>query len=173
MKVFVLRVQQVSDYNRCLDIRKKVFQEEQQWARRDEIDQHEDDAVHFLAYVGHDPAGTARFRITNSLIKFERVATLPNFRGLGVGSQVITQMLNIANEDYPHHLPAMHAQTHAIDFYKKLGWVPIGSRFLELGNEVIMMIHPPAGSQKKQNLKCLDDPCTPQEINKYFADCKH
>src|SRR5690554_2993472 len=120
MKVSVLKVKQQKEYNECLEIRKKVFREEQKWAKEDEIDEFEDEAVHFLAFVGDRPAGTARFRFKDGLIKFERVATLPAFRGQGVGSNVIKKMLDEAKDQFPSYLPAMHAQTHAVPFYKKL-----------------------------------------------------
>jgi predicted GNAT family N-acyltransferase len=168
MSVSVIKVSTADQYQDCLEVRKKVFREEQQWAADDEIDEHEETSIHFLALINGQPAGTARFRIHKGMIKFERVATLPGFRGRGVGSQVILKMLEEIDSHYPDYLPIMHAQMHASGFYEKLGWIIVSEPFIELGNEVIVMIRPPKQTKQLSKLKCLNDKELPESIQEYI-----
>jgi predicted GNAT family N-acyltransferase len=130
-QIEVLIVASESDYAKCLDIRRKVFIEEQNVPEDIEIDEFEQEAVHFLALVDGIPLGTGRLRLKKQYVKFERIATLKEARGSGVGKELMRIMQDYAHAHYPAYVPAMHAQTSAVGFYEKLGWQARGDIFYE------------------------------------------
>lgn len=121
------------EYALALGIRKKVFVEEQGVPESLEVDEFEDSAHHFLLTKDAIPAAASRLRIKGDMLKFERIATLKEFRGLGLGRLMMECMESFAAKTYPHLGAIMHAQQDAIGFYTKLGWVPQGDVFFEAG----------------------------------------
>lgn len=164
--ITVKHVQTEDDYQQCLDIRRKVFIEEQNISERDEVDSYEKEALHFLATLNAKPVATGRIRIKGSFMKFERVATLKEARGKGIASALMKEMERVSSEKHPAYLMAMHAQTSAIPFYLKLGWVAVGPIFVEAEIEHQLMIFPPKNNEE---LKCLSDPECPQAVLDYFS----
>ena len=159
--VKVREVTTEEDYQACLKIRRQVFIEGQQVPEEIEIDAYEKQAVHFLAFYEDKPVATGRFRIKKGFLKFERIATLPEFRGKGIARALMLEMQKVGTERYPNYLPAMHAQAEVIPFYEKLGWVVVGERFVEADiQHQAMVLLPPNLSQ----LKCLAHPETPKPI---------
>lgn len=138
--IIVKEVKAEEDYQTCLMIRRKVFIEGQQVPEREEIDSFERESTHFLALYGQKPAATGRFRTENNAVKFERVATLEQFRGRGIATKLMQEMQRVAQENYPSHEMMMHAQVEALPLYLKLGWTPVGERFYEAGIEHQKMI---------------------------------
>lgn len=117
----------------CFRIRQLVFIEEQHVPSDIELDQHEDTATHFLVQLNNLPVATGRMRQKDSFIKFERIATLKDYRGKGLGKFLMTFMHDFASKNYPSLTPIMHAQESAISFYENLGWVSHGETFYEAG----------------------------------------
>jgi len=60
------------------------------------------------------------------------MAVLPKYRHQGVGKQLLDAAINqaIANDWFDVYL---HAQTHAIDFYAKYGFIAEGPEFMDAG----------------------------------------
>lgn len=119
------------DYQSALNIRKNVFVIEQNVPEEIEVDQYEKNCEHFLTIVNEQPAATGRLRIKDHFIKFERIACLKNFRGTGVGRNLMQKMIGYALETYPQLTPYMHSQLEAVAFYEKLGWTSQGDVFYE------------------------------------------
>ena len=66
------------------------------------------------------------------------VATLPGYRGHGIGTAVMQALLAAADAaNYP--VVVLSAQVHALHFYERLGFVPYGNRFQVRGIEHQMM----------------------------------
>jgi predicted GNAT family N-acyltransferase len=165
MSIEVRKVSSAEDYENCLRIRRKVFIEGMNVPEEHEIDAYEKEATHFLALYRDTPAATGRIRLKKGFVKFERIATLLEFRGKGLASALMEAMQQEALEQYPTYLPAMHAQVSALSFYLKLGWVTVGAVFEEAGIDHQVMILPPQDGSK---LRCLTDPATPQPILDYL-----
>ena len=78
------------ELERCLEIRREVFIEEQQIAKHLELDELDPDCTHFLAWSGPDrdaalAVGTARLWIDSAgVAKAQRVAVLAAARGIGL-----------------------------------------------------------------------------------------
>ena len=112
------------------EIRKKVFIVEQNVPKNVEIDQYEDSSKHIIALLKNEFVGTARWRKTETGIKLERFAVLKEKRSLGIGKKLVEFILKqTKNEPFVY----LHAQDHVISFYKKFGFITIGSHFYEGG----------------------------------------
>ena len=118
-------------YSISLSIRQVVFIEEQKIDPALEIDEYENQCEYFLTNLDHRSAATGRLRTTSDKIKFERIATLLEFRGKGLGRNLMESMLSTALTKYPEKKPWMHSQLSAATFYEKLGWVRVGEIFDE------------------------------------------
>lgn len=140
--ITVKQVETEEEYQAYIEIRRKVFIEEQRVSEREEFDEFEKEATHFLAFYKKEPAATGRTRKAKNFIKIERVATLEKFRGKGIASKLMLEMQKVAQRDYPTCQMIMHAQTEAIPFYLKLGWTPIGDYFFEANIKHQVMVFP-------------------------------
>lgn len=123
----------VSDYAPCIALRRAVFIEEQGIAEADEIDDLDDQALHLLAVVDGRPVGTARILIDGQIGKIGRICVLPDQRGTGLGKALVE-----AGITHLRTLPAitkakLGAQDHAIGFYAKLGFEPVGDFYDDAG----------------------------------------
>ncbi|MFM7424418.1 MAG: GNAT family N-acetyltransferase [Elainella sp.] len=114
-------------------IRRLVFQIEQQVDPALDFDGLDPAAQHILAYQQDQAVGTARIRrLDSAIVKLERVAVLADFRGQGIGQQIIQTALSwlVAQAIFDCKL---HAQTQTVPFYQKLGFTPEGEEFYEAG----------------------------------------
>jgi predicted GNAT family N-acyltransferase len=91
----------------------------------------EEESTHFLATVDGIPAGACRWRKTENGYKLERFAVLANFRGMGVGKQMVKTVLN----NLPKHAEYVYlnSQLDAVSLYEKFGFVKEGQEFTEAG----------------------------------------
>ena len=86
-----LKIQLVNtnkEYQEILNIRKLVFVEEQNVPIDIEIE-YEDESHHIICYHDDLPVATGRWRETSFGIKLERFAVLHEFRGMGIGKQIV------------------------------------------------------------------------------------
>jgi predicted GNAT family N-acyltransferase len=114
------------------------------------------------------PVGTGRLRLKKSYAKFERIATLKNLRGAGIGRSLMDFMEAYALEKHPLYLRAMHAQAEAVGFYLKLDWVAIGEAFIEADIEHRVLIKPPPSKIEIQKLLLWKDPEVRDDIKDYL-----
>lgn len=118
----------------AFQIRETVFVKEQGVSPEEEYDEHDQSATHLIVYDAEGvPCGTARWRQTDRGIKLERFAVLPSHRGQGVGRLLLDTILWDIEEDpnVSQQLVYLHAQTPAVDFYKKFGFDQVGDEFEE------------------------------------------
>ncbi|HEY4567092.1 MAG TPA: GNAT family N-acetyltransferase [Savagea sp.] len=112
-------------------IRKKVFVEEQKVPLHLEIDELDHEATHFVIYDDDSPIGAARMRpLAEGSCKIERLCILPEHRGKHLGSQMMDKVESFARENGWTTL-TLHAQTQAIPFYEKRGYVVDSPEFLD------------------------------------------
>lgn len=120
-------------------IRKIVFVHEQHVPIEEEIDKHEDEAIHFICYYDGKAIGVGRLRFVDHYGKLERICVLKEFRGQSFGKQIITKMENVAAA-HKYKLVKLHAQTHAEQFYQSLGYKTISDTFMDAGIPHVAMI---------------------------------
>ncbi|WP_264736932.1 GNAT family N-acetyltransferase [Cytobacillus firmus] len=116
----------------AFSVRKQVFINEQNVPEEEEIDQFEDEAVHFVLYNNGMPAGAGRFRTVDGNGKVERICVLKENRQSGSGKALMDKIEEHAKKQ---GLPALklNAQTQAIPFYEKLGYQVISEEFMDAG----------------------------------------
>lgn len=112
----------------AFDIRRRVFIGEQQIDEAEEWDDHDATATHFLALDGDRPAGTARLIAAGDNAKIGRVAVLPDYRGIGLGRDLMVHILDHA-ASLGFTESVIEAQVYALPFYQRLGYVPEGPDF--------------------------------------------
>ncbi|PSW74875.1 GNAT family N-acetyltransferase [Photobacterium sp. GB-50] len=108
-------------------VREQVFIKEQQIDPEIEFDGLDTQAVHVLVVDGEQPLGTGRILADGHI---GRIAIMKAARGQGLGVKVVQALVNYAKQQgYPR--VDLGAQTHAVDFYRKLGFTPYGDEFME------------------------------------------
>jgi predicted GNAT family N-acyltransferase len=132
-EIKVKKIQAAGDFETAHNIRYEVFVIGQNVPEDMEYDEFEDVSTHFLAYAGETPCGTARWRITENGIKLERFAVSEKYRGLGVGSALVANVLeDIAKRPEAKGKPLyLHAQISAMNLYAKFGFKQKGEIFQE------------------------------------------
>ncbi|AEH48888.1 GNAT family N-acetyltransferase [Parageobacillus thermoglucosidasius] len=142
MNVVIGKKSDASLYKDALFVRQTVFIEEQHVPKEEEIDEFEQDAVHFVLYDGEKPVGAGRFRtIDDGLGKIERICILPQYRGRGAGKQLMETIEKFAKEQGIRKVK-LNAQTHAEPFYQKLGYHTVSDVFMDAGIPHVTMVKP-------------------------------
>lgn len=113
-------------------IRKLVFVNEQNVPLSIELDEHDEAAIHFVGYIDGEPMSASRLRIIEHYGKLERISVLKQYRGNGYGKKMIQKMEERILEANVSH-SKLNAQTHAVDFYKKLGYKVTSKPFNDAG----------------------------------------
>ena len=111
-------------------VRHAVFVEEQKVPAEIELDEFDPVSLHALAF---DRAG--RLLGTGRLLPdghVGRMAVLPQARGTGVGSALLAALLQAARARGDREV-ALSAQTHAIPFYERFGFVVEGDEYDDAG----------------------------------------
>lgn len=120
-------------------VRKAVFVHEQNVPEELEIDEFEEDAIHFICYEKDESVGASRLRLLGEYGKLERIAVKKAFRGNSIGRKIIQRM---EEEIISHHIKTakLNAQTHATGFYEKLGYEISSGEFMDAGIPHVTMI---------------------------------
>jgi len=127
----IVEIRNEADRKQAFAIRHTVFCDEQRVDPAIEFDGLDDGCRHYLARCGNEAAGTARIRDAgDGVIKIERVAVLPAARGKGIGKALMIRTIEDARAAGAATI-AIHAQCHAEEFYRALGFRRIGGVFDE------------------------------------------
>ncbi|MGW3659280.1 GNAT family N-acetyltransferase [Streptomyces sp. NPDC005151] len=132
-----------SDLAACFQVRKEVFVGEQNVPEEIEYDAYDADALHVIAVAAdgvalgtgqllHGAGVAAKTGGDLTVGSLGRLAVTSRARGLGVGAALVRAIedaargLGLAAVD-------LHAQTHALGFYERLGYVAYGPEFPDAG----------------------------------------
>lgn len=117
-------------------VRHEVFVIEQNVPVDIELDVHDAQCIHAVAYDESDrPVGTGRL-LPDAHIG--RMAVLQAYRGQGVGSRLLVQLINEARRR-GYAQVVLSAQTHAQPFYERHGFIAEGSLYMDAGIEHRLM----------------------------------
>ncbi|ERN54839.1 GNAT family N-acetyltransferase [Alkalihalophilus marmarensis] len=149
--VKVMNDQQLKD---AYSIRTKVFVEEQNVPKEEEVEDLEDQSIHFVMYendriigsedigsedIGSKAIGAGRLRLVDGYAKAERICVAKDARGTGAGRFLMNEMekeaLNLGVSKVK-----LNAQTHAQPFYSKLGYEITSDEFLDAGIPHVSMV---------------------------------
>ena len=118
-------------------VRRRVFVEEQNVPEALEWDDEDASSRHVMAVAPDGAAvGTGRLLRDGHI---GRMAVLKEWRGRGVGSALLDHLLRLARVT-GHEAVRLHAQTHAVGFYERHGFVPEGGEFMEAGIPHVVMV---------------------------------
>ena len=117
----------------CLDLRRTVFIEEQNVPENEEVDGDDPDCDHILLTVSDIPVGAARLKYYNDFVKVQRVCVLKNYRGQGIGSKIINFIIRHVEKNDIRSSVRLGSQIHALEFYKRLGFIEFGEEYLDAG----------------------------------------
>jgi predicted GNAT family N-acyltransferase len=131
LELFLLPWDQASSSS--YPIRQQVFIDEQKVPEELELDEFDPLAIHALAYLGEQCVGTARLvDLGNGHPQVGRMAVLANFRGRGIGKQILAKLVQTAKEEGFFSV-VLHSQVSAIPFYEKQGFIAQGPIYDEAG----------------------------------------
>ena len=112
-------------------LRRTIFIEEQGVDETLEMDGLDDSATLIVLYLNNQSIGCARYRVLDTAVKVERVGVLKEYRGHGLGQEIMAfveaQILEYTDKPWI----TLNAQLTAKQFYLRLGYVPIGEQFSE------------------------------------------
>ena len=130
MEIHVLEVDWREFAARLSRLREIVFIEEQNVPREEEWDGLDEGAHHFIAIneLGQD-LGCARLLSTGQI---GRMAVVAQARGTGIGADLLRHAVNKA-QALGFTEVFLHAQTHAVGFYEKQGFLAEGETYEEAG----------------------------------------
>ena len=118
------------DQETLRSIREAVFVVEQNVPVELEWDGVDQDCVHVIAYANDRSAvGTGRLLPDGHI---GRLAVLASWRGRGAGSSLLLKLVAIAKARGIGPI-ALNAQTHALAFYERFGFVAEGNDFDDAG----------------------------------------
>lgn len=118
------------DQSALQDVRREVFIVEQQVPEALEWDDADAMSVHALALDARRlPIGTGRLLADGQI---GRMAVVRDWRRHGVGSTILDLLLALARQQ-GYSAVHLHAQTHALGFYARHGFVVHGETFTEAG----------------------------------------
>jgi predicted GNAT family N-acyltransferase len=120
-------------------LRKEVFVEGQGVPADLEIDDKEEQAVHFLARKNDELVATCRLRTIDDDAKLERMAVKSTYRGQGIGSSLCTRVEEFATKRGLGRIK-LHAQVRAKEFYQSNGYDLVSEEeFVEAGIKHLKM----------------------------------
>ncbi|RKT32639.1 ElaA protein [Roseovarius halotolerans] len=128
-----LEIGPTGDLETCLALRRRVFIEEQGVSEADEQDGRDGAAQHLLARLDGRPVGCARILLRGESAKIGRVCVLPGARGAGLGAALIGACLDHLRGQAGVTRAVLGAQTHALGFYERLGFVAFGEPYMDAG----------------------------------------
>lgn len=110
-------------------IRFAVFVDEQKVPAEMELDEHDANCLHVVAREAGRAVGTGRLLPDGHI---GRMAVLKGLRGAGVGAAMLAVLIEAARARGDTEV-VLSAQTHAIGFYRKQGFVEEGPQYLDAG----------------------------------------
>lgn len=124
----------------ALDIRTKVFVDEQGYTLEDDRDEQDKTALHVLGFAPNGaPVCTARmFEEEPGVWHIGRVATYAHERGKGYAGAMMREMCREAAAR-GGKMASLGAQVERESFYAALGFSPVGDVFLDCGQPHIEM----------------------------------
>ena len=133
MELDIRFIQNSKDMLSCLELRRTVFIEEQNVPENEEVDGDDPDCDHILLTVSDIPVGAARLKYYNDFVKVQRVCVLKNYRGQGIGSNIINFIIRHVEKNDIRSSVRLGSQFHALEFYKGLGFIEFGEEYLDAG----------------------------------------
>jgi predicted GNAT family N-acyltransferase len=125
----------------ALELRERVFCEEQGVSVEADRDGRDSEATHIVAVDGGCVIGTCRLLFRGGVARLGRLAVEPDRRGDGVGGAILREADRMARAAGADAI-SLHAQTYAKELYLREGYQVRGATFVEEGIEHVSMEKP-------------------------------
>ena len=133
MNIQIKKITSQEDFQRCLDIRTKIFVDGQKVPVSEELDGKDESSDHYLLFVDSHPVGVTRVRFIENDAKIERVAILESYQGQGFGKMIMQKILSDLKQHPRVDMIKLSSQVHAIPFYEKLGFKVCSEAYEDAG----------------------------------------
>lgn len=122
-------------------VRMTVFVLERNLELEDEFDSNDHDkTIYGVVFNGKEPVSTARLLpLNDDVVRITRVATLKEYRGQKLGTEVIRSLEKIAQKQKFKKI-LIHSELTAATFYEILGYIRNGNIYKEDGVDCINLI---------------------------------
>jgi predicted GNAT family N-acyltransferase len=127
-----------SELAAALELRGRVFCEEQGVSFEADQDGRDHEATHIVAVDDGVVIGTCRLLFRGQVARLGRLAVQQERRGENVAAEILSEADRIATEAGSESI-ALHAQTYAQSLYERAGYVEYGPTFVEEGIEHVAM----------------------------------
>ncbi len=122
----------------ALELRERVFCEEQGVSAEADRDGRDSEATHIVAIDGGHVIGTCRLLFRGGVARLGRLAVEPDRRGDGVAGAILQEADRLARDAGAEAI-SLHAQTYAKALYLRDGYLERGATFVEEGIEHVSM----------------------------------
>jgi predicted GNAT family N-acyltransferase len=122
----------------ALELRERVFCEEQGVSMEADRDGRDHEATHIVAVADGRVIGTCRLLFRAGVARLGRLAVEPDRRGDGVGAAILREADRVARDAGADAI-SLHAQTYAKELYLRDGYLERGPTFVEEGIEHVSM----------------------------------
>lgn len=110
-----------------IHIRTEVFINEQGYTPELEFDEYDGNVPHLVIFSDGEPVATGRvIKEDAKTAKIGRIAVMKKMRGTGLGEKTVLELLRFARETGAETV-LLSAQTYAVGFYEKCGFVLTGT----------------------------------------------
>jgi predicted GNAT family N-acyltransferase len=127
-----------SELAAALELRGRVFCEEQGVSFEADQDGRDAEATHIVAVDDGVVIGTCRLLFRGQVARLGRLAVARERRGENVAAEILREADRIATEAGSESI-ALHAQTYAQTLYERAGYQEYGPTFVEEGIEHVAM----------------------------------
>lgn len=123
------RIERDDELAHCLDIRRKVFVQEQHVFEHSDLDEHDEHAIHIAAFFHQRIIGTVRvYQDSGGAWWGGRLAVLKKYRGRAGRELVFAAVAEVQLQGAGHFYANILSEN--LNFFKNIGWRPVGDEFL-------------------------------------------
>lgn len=147
-RIVVREVDSPQDMEVVFQIRDEVFVVEQALTPNARNDPDDKRSIHYLADFDAEPAGTGRITMLGNESQIAWVAVRKSLRGEGIGWRIMEVMIERSEQEGAEYI-ILNAQTHALEFYERLGFYSVGSIFTmaKIPHQVMIRQITPGGGE--------------------------
>ena len=129
ISIICRRVASADELAQCLDIRRKVFVQEQHLFEHSDRDEYDDQAIHIVAFYQSRIIGTVRvYQDAGGIWWGGRLAVLKKYRGRAGRDLVNAAVAEVKLQGAEHFYANILSEN--LNFFKNLGWRSVGVEFL-------------------------------------------
>ena len=139
-RIVIKEASNPEEMEQVFQMRDEVFVHEQNLTNDARFDPDDRRSIHFLAYLDDKAVGTGRLTMIKREAQVAWVAVRVPYRQSGIGKAVMIAILERARDEEADYV-VLNAQSHALEFYSRLGFESMGHEFRMAGipHQVMML----------------------------------